>query len=81
MLRFDPASGRLPIDYARYHPAVEALLREVLALQDAGDPKRSDAFIRRWSNWDGKLHGRVAATMRDNQRYRYRLFKYAAMGE
>jgi hypothetical protein len=81
VLRFDPASGRLSIDYARYHPAVEALLREVLALQDAGDPRRSDAFIRRWSQWDDQLHGKIAASMRETQRYRYRLFRYAAMGE
>jgi hypothetical protein len=81
VLRFDAASGRLSIDYARYHPAVEALLREVLAIQDAGDQSRSDAFIQRWAGWDEELHGRIAKTMRDNQRYRYRLVTYAALGE
>ncbi|MDQ3246124.1 MAG: NUDIX hydrolase [Pseudomonadota bacterium] len=81
VLRFDPASATLSIDYARYHPAVEALLREVLALQDAGDPKRSDAFVKRWTAWDDKLHGRIAQKMRDRQRYRYRIFTYAALGE
>ena len=81
VLRFDPASGRLAIDYGRYHDAVTELLREVLAIQDAGDPKRSDAFIKRWSNWDEALHGRIAKAMRDQQKYRYRLFKYAALGE
>lgn len=81
VLRFDARSGRLSIDYDRYHAAVEGLLREVLAIQDAGDPARSDAFVRRWSSWDDNLHGRIAAAMRATQRYRYRLFTYAAMGE
>ena len=81
VLRFDPADGRLAIDYGRYHEAVEALLREVLAVQDAGDAKRAAAFVDRWDNWDDKLHGRIAASIRGQQRYRYRLFKYAALGE
>ena len=81
VLRFDPASKRLAIDYGRYHEAVEALLREVLAIQDAGDPKRSDAFVKRWGTWDEGFHGRIAAAMRAQQRYRYRLFTYAALGE
>ena len=81
VLRFDPASQRLSIDYGRYPQAVEALLREVLALQDAGDPARADAFITRWARWDEALHGLIAANMRAQQRYRYRLFTYAALGE
>jgi hypothetical protein len=81
VLSFDRATGRLSIDYDRYHDAVEALLREVLAIQDAGDPARSDAFIKRWTGWDEALHGRIAKAMRDRQKYRYRLFTYAALGE
>ena len=81
VLRFNPESGRLAIDYGRYRPAVEGLLREVLAVQDAGDPKRSDAFVKRWSAWDPKLHGRIAEAMRAQQKYRYRIVTYAALGE
>jgi hypothetical protein len=81
VLRFDPATQRLSIDYARYPAAVEALLREVLALQDAGDPARAEAFISRWTSWDEALHARLAANIRAQQRYRYRLFTYAALGE
>jgi hypothetical protein len=81
VLRFDPANGRLSIDYDRYHDAVEALLREVLAIQDAGDQARSDAFIKRWASWDESVHGRIAKSIRDQQKYRYRLVKYAALGE
>ncbi len=81
VLRFDTASAELSIDYGRYHAAVEGLLREVLALQDAGDPARADAFITRWSRWDEAIHGRIAQKIRDEQRYRYRLLTYAALGE
>ena len=81
VLRFDPAAGRLHIDYSRYHAAVADLLREVLALQDRGDEAAADAFILRWTGWDEALHGRIAAAMRAQQRYRYRLFTYAALGE
>ncbi|HYD14719.1 MAG TPA: hypothetical protein VEC11_17865 [Allosphingosinicella sp.] len=79
VLRFDPASQRLSIDYGRYREAVTGLLREVLALQDRGDSAAADAFIARWSRWDDNLHGRIAANMRSQQRYRYRLFLYQAL--
>jgi hypothetical protein len=81
VLSLDPATQRLSIDYARYPAAVETLLREVLAVQDAGDRARSDAFVQRWTRWDEAVHGRIAANMRAEQRYRYRLFTYAALGE
>lgn len=79
VLRFDPATARLSIDYGRYREAVTGLLREVLALQDRGDSAAADAFIARWSRWDDALHGRIAANMRAQQRYRYRLFRYAVL--
>jgi hypothetical protein len=79
VLRFDGASQRLFIDYGRYHEAVTGLLREVLALQDRGDRSAADAFIARWTHWDDALHGRIAANMRAQQRYRYRLFLYQAL--
>jgi hypothetical protein len=81
VLRFDAGAGRLHIDYGRYHGAVEALLREVIALQERGDAAALDAFIARWTTWDEALHGRIAAALRAQQRYRYRLFTYAALGE
>jgi hypothetical protein len=81
VLRYDRASEKLSIDYAKYPAAVESLLREVLAVQDAGDPARADAFINKWASWDDNLHGKVAENIRETQRYRYRLFNYAALGE
>ena len=79
VLRFDPASAKMTIDYERYHDAARDLLKEVLALQENGDPAAVAAFIARWGNWDEGLHERVAANIRAQQRYRYRLFDYSAL--
>jgi hypothetical protein len=81
VLKFDPATAKLRVDYDRYHDAVAELLKQVIALQDAGDAKQVAAFIDRWGRWDEQLHGRIAANIRAQQRYRYRLFTYAALGE
>jgi hypothetical protein len=78
VLSFDPAAARLSIDYDRYHEAVRDLLKQVLAIQEAGDPVAAAAFVGRWGKWDDNLHGRIAANIRAEQRYRYRLFDYAA---
>jgi hypothetical protein len=80
VLKFDPATARLGIDYDRYHEAVRDLLKEVIALQEGGDPAAAAAFVDRWGTWDDGLHGRIAANIRAQQRYRYRLFTYAAEG-
>lgn len=80
VLSFDPATAKLSIDYGRYHEAVRDLLKQVIALQEAGDAKAATAFIDRWGRWDESLHGRVAANIRAQQRYRFRLFEYGALG-
>ena len=80
VLRFDQASGKLAVDYDKYPEAVRDLLRQVIAIQEKGDPAAASAFITRWGNWDENLHGRVAASIRAQQRYRFRLFEYAALG-
>ena len=80
VLSFDPSTAKLSIDYDRYHEAVRDLLKQVLALQESGDAAAAAAFIDRWSKWDDNLHGRVAANIRAQQRYRFRLFEYAALG-
>jgi hypothetical protein len=79
VLRFDPPTGKMAIDYARYPDAVRDLLKAVLALQEGGDRAAAEAFIKRWSNWDEGLHGRIAANIRAQQKYRYRLFDYAVL--
>ena len=81
VLKFDPATAKLSVDYARYHDAVGEMLKQVIALQEAGDSKQAAAFVDRWGKWDENLHGKIAANIRAQQRYRYRLFTYAALGE
>jgi hypothetical protein len=80
VLGFDPASAKLTIDYDKYHDAVRDLLRQVLAIQSSGDPVQASAFVDKWGRWDENLHGRIAASIRAQQRYRYRLFEYSALG-
>ncbi|HEY0112432.1 MAG TPA: hypothetical protein VGB59_04695 [Allosphingosinicella sp.] len=80
VLKFDTQTAKLRIDYDDYHGAVADMLKEVIALQEAGDAKRVAAFVDRWGKWDDNLHGRIAANIRAQQRYRYRLFEYEALG-
>jgi hypothetical protein len=81
VLAFDPATAKLSIDYDRYHEAVRDLLKQVIAIQEAGDAAAATAFIDRWGKWDEALHGKVAANIRAQQRYRFRLFEYSALGQ
>ena len=80
LLKPDPKTGRLSIDYTRYMPAVESLLREVLALQHNGDKAATAAFFDKWTTW-GDVHEKVAARLREAQGARWRIVNYAALGE
>jgi hypothetical protein len=60
---------------------VSPRLGEVLTLQSEGDKSAAEAFITKFTSWDDNLHGAIAARIREHQRYRYRLFAYAALGE
>ena len=71
----------LYIRYEKYHDVVGKLLREVLAIQRAGDKAASDRFIEKYTRWDENLHGALAAKMRAQAKYRYTFEKYAALGE
>jgi hypothetical protein len=73
------ADGRLTIDYAHYPAAVEGMLREVLAIQRAGDRARANAFIDRWSTWSPDLHEVIARNMRESERTRFNLVTYEAI--
>lgn len=81
LLSFDQATKTLRINYDKYHEVVGKLLERVLAVQYAGSKADSDKFIDQYTNWDDNLHGAIAANIRAQQRYRFRLFKYAALGE
>ncbi|MGH9969208.1 MAG: zincin-like metallopeptidase domain-containing protein [Pyrinomonadaceae bacterium] len=74
-------NGKLRIHYDRYHDVAGKLLKKVLDVQYQGDKAASDRFIEEYTKWDEGLHGLVARNIREQQRYRFRLFKYAALGE
>ena len=81
LLSFDPSTRTLRIDYDKYHEVVGKMLAKTLAVQYQGDKQAADQFIDQYTKWDDNLHGEVAKNIRAQQVYRYRLFKYAALGE
>jgi hypothetical protein len=81
LLTFDPASKTLRIHYDKYHDVVDKMLAKTLDVQYQGDKAAADRFIDQYTTWDENLHGAIAKNIRDQQRYRFRLFKYAALGE
>jgi len=58
-----------------------AVAGKAAADKAAADKAAADKFIDQYSTWDEKLHGVVAANIRAQQRYRFRLFKFATLGE
>lgn len=76
VLCFDSESGVMSIDYRAYPQAVIDLLREVLAVQDAGDVERAREFVERWTTWKNDLHEVVAAKIREALTSRYRYVTY-----
>jgi hypothetical protein len=81
LLSFDPQAQRLRINYGKYHDVVGDLLKKVLDVQSKGDRAAAESFVGQYTKWDENLHGVVAKNIRDQQRYRFRLFKYASLGE
>ena len=73
--------GKLHIHYDKYHTVVGKMLQKVFEVQYAGDKPDADRFIDQYTTWKDDLHGVIAKNIRDAQRYRFRLFKYAALGE
>jgi hypothetical protein len=81
LLTFDAGSKTLRIHYDKYHEVVGKMLAETLEVQYQGDKAAADRFIEKYATWDEELHGAIARKIREAQRYRFRLFKYAALGE
>jgi hypothetical protein len=73
--------GLLVIDYSKYEETVSAMLEEVLALQWSGDEKRAAEFIEKWAVWDEATQGALGRRIGAASKYRYRLVRYAALGE
>ncbi len=81
LLTFDQANKTMRIHYDKYHDVVGKMLAQTLNVQYQGDKAAADRFIDQYSKWDETLHGALAKKIRDSQKYRFRLFKYAALGE
>jgi len=81
LLTFDPATKLMHVHYEKYHDVVGKMLEKTLAVQFEGDKAASDRYIDQYTKWDDNLHGVIAANIRAQQRYRFRVFKYAALGE
>lgn len=81
LLSFDASTKMLRVHYDKYHEVVGKMLEKTLAVQYEGDKAASDKFIDQYTKWDENLQGAIAASIRAQQRYRFRVFKYAALGE
>jgi hypothetical protein len=81
LLRADPATARLMVDYDRYLATIESLLKEVLRLQYAGDKDAVGAFFKQWTTWAPELHEKLAERVRAAQGARFRIVRYGALGE
>jgi len=81
LLTFDPATKTLQVHYDKYHDVVGKMLEKTLAVQFEGNKAASDQYIDQYTKWDENLHGVIAANIRAQQKYRFRVFKYAALGE
>jgi hypothetical protein len=81
VLSFDTQTRKLSIRYDKYHEVVGQLLAKVLEVQYQGDKAAADRFIEQYTKWDENLHGAIARSIRERQQYRFRLFKYGALGE
>lgn len=81
LLAFDARNGELVVHYDRYPEVVGKLLAEVLAIQYSGDKNASDRFIDKYTTWSPEVHEKIASKIRAQQKYRFRLMRYAALGE
>ncbi|MEO8378898.1 MAG: NUDIX hydrolase [Acidobacteriota bacterium] len=81
LLQADPKTARLKVNYERYPEVVTSLLTEVMKLQSEGDKAATAAFFDRWTHWTPEVHDKLAARIREAQGARFRLVKYAALGE
>ena len=81
LITADPQTARLTIHYEKFPEAVSSLLEEVLALQRNGDKAAAAAFYAKWNTWRPELHDKLAARIREAQGARWRLVRYAALGE
>ncbi|MFY0571756.1 NUDIX hydrolase [Archangium lansingense] len=81
LIEADPKTARLTLRYGRYPETFTSLLKEVLALQHAGDKAAAARFFDQWTTWTPELHEALAAGIREAQGARFRVVHYGALGE
>jgi hypothetical protein len=81
LLRADPVTARLTVDYDRYPDSFESLLKEVLRLQYSGDQAAVGAFFQQWTTWKPELHEKLAERIRAARGVRFRIVRYRVLGE
>ena len=72
------ADDGIHIEHERLAETRTSMLRETLAIQDAGTHADSSAFIERYSTWDER-HERIAAAVRAAEQHRYVLARFALL--
>jgi hypothetical protein len=79
LLEYDGQSKRLWIHYDKYRGVVTSMLAEVLELQKNGDKAAADAFIEKYLAWEPVPHETLADAMKNAEKYRYALVRYAVL--
>jgi len=81
LLEFDNQVNKLKIRYERYHQTVASMLKTVLALQYKGDRAAANRFIDNYTTWKNEVHGSIAQSMRETERFRFAIVKYKALSD
>jgi predicted Zn-dependent protease with MMP-like domain len=81
LLTYDPKKVTLTVDYERYPDTIRQLLQKVLQLQWQGDAGAAADFYRQYTTWTPALHARLAEKIRAAEGPRFRVVRYAALGE
>lgn len=74
------ADDGLHVDHGRFAETITSMLRETLAIQDAGTHADSSAFIERYTTWDER-HERIAAAVQAAERHRFTLARFPILGD
>lgn len=78
---FEPANGKMMINYDRFAEGVSSMLEAVLGIQYEGDRAAAEAFVDRWTKWEAEPHETLAKKLRESSQFQYVIFKYSALGE
>lgn len=81
LISFDTKTGLLSVRYEKYHEVVTSLLREILAIQHAGDLARAEAFMDKWTTWTPEIHEVVAKKRKESLKFTSVIVRYGVEGD